>query len=319
MAKRRPLKAVDKALQAALRKAYSERARLFVRGVQQRDVKSLIQYLESLSGDFEWPKRQLGITEEAFLKVKRAGVAPHLVFCHPSVLEAKRETLDYYRNLAALSKKGLNQIATGLSREARTSAVVLFLNEIICSIIDEIDHFDLAVARAVIPAEIGAELQGTWVNIIGSGAAKRVREFITVFAQQNNLQQSVETVKIRKASRTVLTLTNGWTIEFGDEPDIAIRNSRRLLVVAIEIKGSMDKAGAQTRYGEAKKSFGKALKENAQCDTIYLASCFTDAVNAQIREDAQVRKVFNLIDILADEPRKKQFLEELFKHQIRII
>ena len=33
----------------------------------------------------------------------------------------------------------------------------------------------------------------------------------------------------------------------------------------------MDKAGARTRLGEAKKSFAKAKAENAHCSTIYLA------------------------------------------------
>jgi hypothetical protein len=34
----------------------------------------------------------------------------------------------------------------------------------------------------------------------------------------------------------------------------------------------MDKAGAWTRLGEAKKSFAKAKAENAHCSTIYLAA-----------------------------------------------
>jgi len=99
----------------------------------------------------------------------------------------------------------------------------------------------------------------------------------------------------------------------------SLDSSTGVLRVAIEIKGSMDKAGAQTRYGEAKKSFGKALKESAQCETIYLGSCFTDAVMEQVRADAQVRKWFNLVDIFADDELRGEFLDEIFKHQIRIL
>lgn len=80
----------------------------------------------------------------------------------------------------------------------------------------------------------------------------------------------------------------------------------------------MDKAGAQTRYGEAKKSFGKALIENPRCETIYLASCFTKSLLDQVKQDGQVRKIFNLIDIMQDEKKKYEFLEELFKYQIRL-
>lgn len=106
---------------------------------------------------------------------------------------------------------------------------------------------------------------------------------------------------------------------FADEPDIGIYDDKGILRVAIEIKGSMDKAGAQTRYGEARKSFGKALRKNGQCETIYLASCFTDSVVEQIKADAQVRKIFNLVDILASEKEARKFLDELFRHQIRMI
>jgi hypothetical protein len=80
----------------------------------------------------------------------------------------------------------------------------------------------------------------------------------------------------------------------------------------------MDKAGAQTRLGEAKKSFAKAKVENTHCSTIYLASCFTDAVLSQLKTDREVDLHFNLIEILADESKKLQFLKELFHYQIRI-
>ena len=63
----------------------------------------------------------------------------------------------------------------------------------------------------------------------------------------------------------------------------------------------MDKAGAQMRLGEAKKSFAKAKAENAHYSTIYLASCFTDAVLSQLKTEREVDLHFNLIEILADE------------------
>jgi len=82
--------------------------------------------------------------------------------------------------------------------------------------------------------------------------------------------------------------------------------------IAIEIKGSLDTAGAQTRYGEAKKSFAKQLQENPRCHTVYLASCFTDAVIRQIRSDGQVREWFNLTSILYDEEERRRFLQRVF-------
>jgi hypothetical protein len=196
------------------------------------------------------------------------------------------------------------------------------INTIISSLVEDMNRFDLALAQAVICAEIGAELQGTWVNLIGQGAARQVKAMMTEFVESHALSVKKESVKVagkKRKSETHLTLKNKWTIVFGSEPDVSIRDQRKVLRGAIEIKGSMDRAGAQTRYGEAKKSFAKALAEHAQCETIYLASCFTDSVMEQIHQDAQVRKVFNLVDILADDRKRGEFLDEIFKHLIRII
>ncbi|MBN2380315.1 hypothetical protein JXM67_11000 [candidate division WOR-3 bacterium] len=77
-------------------------------------------------------------------------------------------------------------------------------------------------------------------------------------------------------------------------------------------------AGAQTRYGEAKKSFGKALTDNPRCETIYLCSCLTPAVAKQIDADGQVRKTYLLLDILSQKSEKQRFLDELFTYIIRI-
>ncbi len=211
----------------------------------------------------------------------------------------------------------------GLKGPERNRERVYLLNNILSSIVEDMAKFDLALARSVIPAEIGTEIQGTWVNIIGQGAAKKVHDLLMNFAREKNLIESEakDTVIIRRKKRTrrKIILKNGWSFVFSDEPDVAISDKKGLLRVAIEIKGSMDKAGAQTRYGEAKKSFIKALGENPKCETIYLASCFTEAVKEQITKDGQVRKDFNLLDIMKDEAKQKELLEEIFVHQVRIL
>ena len=113
-------------------------------------------------------------------------------------------------------------------------------------------------------------------------------------------------------SRGNYRLKNGWSIVFASEPDVAFRNAEGSIQMAIEIKGSLDVAGAQTRYGEAKKSFAKQIDENRRCYTVYLASCFTDAVIEQIKKDGQVRDWFNLTSILYDPEEQDRFLKRLF-------
>jgi len=190
------------------------------------------------------------------------------------------------------------------------------------ALIDGSSSFKLDLAHQVIIAEIGTEIQGSWVNLIGQGAARNVEEMILQQARRHRwLQKSHRTVLRagRKRRRQLeLFLRNGWRIIFSSEPDVAVYDSKGVLRAAVEIKGSMDKAGAQTRYGEAKKSFSKALRENPRCETFYLASCFTQAVLQQIKEDGQVRQVFNLADVLSNVSRRQEFLDELFTYVIRI-
>jgi hypothetical protein len=314
----------DEILRAALKKAYLTRAKLFVEEISKRGVQELIDFLSHQdSKGLHWNLDELGITGAAFAKVKRASISPHLFFCHPIILGRKTKLIDYYRNLSAVSNKGLDQMLSGLKGPERNRERVYLLNNILSSIVEDMAKFDLALARSVIPAEIGAEIQGTWVNIIGQGAAKQVHDLLMNFAREKNLIESEakDTVVIRgkKRTRRKIILKNGWSFVFSDEPDVAISDKKGLLRVAIEIKGSMDKAGAQTRYGEAKKSFTKAISENSKCETIYLASCFTEAVREQITRDGQVRKDFNLLDIMKDETKQKELLEEIFVHQVRIL
>lgn len=313
----------DEILRDALRKAYLARAKLFVEGIQKKSSKKVIHLISrQKASDLAWNLRQFAITEAAFKKVTTAGINPHLIFCHPVILKLIPEGIDYYRNLSALSNKGLNQMLSGLKGTARADERIRLLNSMLSAIVEDMPQFDLAMLREVIPAEIGAEIQGTWVNLIGKGAADHVKKLVSEHARRNGLitEEASYKVKIKGKKRTqhIIRLRNGWCIIFGDEPDIAIRDERDTLRVAIEIKGSMDKAGAQTRYGEAKKSFAKALRENAKCQTIYLASCFTEAVKQQINEDPYVRMDFNLIDILEDDEKRKEFLTEIFVHQIRL-
>jgi hypothetical protein len=185
------------------------------------------------------------------------------------------------------------------------------------------DSLSLEQAKEVMLAEIGTEIQGGWVNLVGKGASRQVEELLkrhaleNRFAAENDIKRTRKRSGNRFISQLSISLVNGWRIVFGAEPDVAVFDDRGKLQAVVEIKGSMDKAGAQTRYGEAKKSFGKALSINPKCETIYLASCFTEAVQEQIANDGQVRRTFNLTEILADGSARKQFLDEIFRFIIR--
>src|SRR3989304_2267233 len=305
---------LDPHLLAALSKAYMARAKLFHAGVKQSKIDLLIAEIDAIDGDtLAWAEDD-GVSMTALEKVRVSGGVPHQVFAHPQLIQERPHLIAYYRNLVAISKKGVNQIlfATGTYEARRNTNIsperahelCVTLNRIISDVINEFDGYSVDLSRQVILAEIGTQLQGTWANQIGRGAAKAVEELLNEYVQLRNLGEQVRSGHF--------ILGNGWTIAFASEPDIAFIDAQERTQIVVEIKGSLDKAGAQSRYGEAKKTFAKAIADNPRCFTVYLASCFTSSVIDQITADGQVRAWFNLTSILYDEGERDRFLESLF-------
>jgi len=310
---------MDKQLLRALTEAYIARAHLFHNGVRAARIDLLFAEIDAIeAAELEWDAKKLGITQSALQSVRESGADAHQVFAHPSVIVERPHLIAYYRNLVAISRKGISQILFGTESyeagkrkeitEEKAEAVCVTLNRIIAGVIDKTRGYKVELSRQTVLAEIGTELQGTWANIIGTGAARRVEEILDEYISSKKLGEKIGPGKFR--------LENGWRIVFGSEPDVAFYDAKGTKQIAIEIKGSLDKAGAQTRYGEAKKSFGKQIAENPRCHTVYVASCFTDAVISQIKADGQVRAWENLTSILYDEDEKARFLERLF-HRVR--
>jgi len=305
----------DAHLVDALVKAYTSRAQIFHRGVQIRQIDLLLSEIDSIdAASLLWNPAALSISRKALAKVRMAEGALHQVFAHPTIISTRPHLIAYYRNLVTLSKKGIAQILfpterfeSGLSKEIsseKANELCNTLNRMISAVIEDIPKYKVGLSRQALLAELGTELQGTWANLIGKGAAKAVEEILNDYITRHALG--------RRVRDGYFELKNGWTIMFASEPDVAFVDSEGVTRIAIEIKGSLDTAGAQTRYGEAKKSFGKQIKENPRCHTLYLASCFTDAVIEQIKADGQVRAWANLTSVLSDDDVREQFLDEIF-------
>ncbi|MBI4679808.1 MAG: XcyI family restriction endonuclease [Nitrospirae bacterium] len=324
----------DEVFQEALTKSYTSRAKLFYTFIKGKNIEKLSSQIKQLkTHNFIWKPSEYGISKNAFYIIKKQSIEPSHVFCHPDVLLQQPALKEYYRNLAALSKKGLNQILSGellrfnkfnkKDNLQRNRIIAEILNKIISVVIENVSkEFSLSLAQEIVLAEIGAEIQGTWVNRVGQGAAKAVENIVQDYASEKKFILKTEKKKIvyknKKRKQTHIILKNNWRIIFSPEPDIAIKDPKNNPQVAIEIKASKDKAGAQTRLGEAKKAFATAKAENANCLTIYLVSCLTKAVVEQLKTEREIDKHFNLIDILYNDKKKQEFLKELFHYQIRI-
>ena len=67
---------------------------------------------------------------------------------------------------------------------------------------------------------------------------------------------------------------------------------------AIEVKAGLDPAGALERLGAMFKSFDNILSKQPDAETILVASCITDEVDARLREAQSVRTIFILTDLI---------------------
>ncbi len=252
----------DNPLRQALLQAYSARANLFHTAVAKTKMRQLFKLVDQLDAETcDWTNlSKLHIAPAAFEIVKSKKIAPHKVFAHPGILEKHPRLIAYYRNLVAISQKGMAQLGLRTSRFERVKpakmpteiAMILceVLNRIISNVVQTLPAFGLSAGRDVAFAEIGTEIQGTWANTIGKGASKAVEDMFAAYLD--------ELGRGTRDSAGHYTLNNGWKIVFGSEPDVKFVDASGVEQIVIEIKGSLDRAGAQTRYGEAKKSFAKA-------------------------------------------------------------
>lgn len=307
---------MPKTLQESLQERYLARSGFFWQQVRDSSFKDWQKKARGASWqNLSWDWDELGITLVARQAAERLGFVPSEVFAHPEVLAASPELLNYYRLLACLPNKGLGQIKSK-AEAAEKIGVCKLLNRILSSLLGTTAKASRESLLNTIFAEAGTEWQGTWVNSIGLQAANAVEQLLANYAAEKEILDVAATARLVEKFNGIV-LKSGSVLRFGSEPDIACRNAAKELMCVIEIKGSADKAGAQTRLGETKKSFTKAKLENPRCHTIFLPSILTAAVERQLRTERDIDQVFDLMSILNDEKKRTEFLTELFKFRLR--
>jgi hypothetical protein len=300
-----------------LTERYLRRAALFWKFTRDAKLAQLQKEARSASWrNLEWDWKKLGINAEARAAADKLGLVPSEIFAHPEVIRKNEALLKYYRLLACLPGKGLAQIRKKSEKSSRVEDTCILLNQFLSRLVVAAGRTSRETLLGTMHAEAGSEWQGTWVNNIGQTAAIDVEKIIRDFAEQKKLIAVAEPTDTTP-DESVILLKSGTIIAFGSEPDVEIRNAKKELVCVIEIKGSTDKAGAQTRLGETKKSFAKAKTENVRCHTIFLPSIATPAVKKQLETERDIDQVFDLLEIFRDKKKRKTFLVELFKFRLR--
>jgi hypothetical protein len=306
---------MSESVKTELRQRYLSRSILFWKFVKDAKFAKLQHLARTASWKkLDWDWEALGITQAGRTAAEAFGFVPTEVFAHPTVIEENSELFNYYRLLACLPNKGLAQIKTAKKKDFVDLCILL--NGFISELLANSSRVSREIILRTIFAEAGSEWQGTWVNKIGLLAAQNLEKLLVDYAHTMNLIDENAT-EAALAKENCIVLKSGTSVIFGSEPDVECRNSKHELICVIEIKGSADKAGAQTRLGETKKSFTKAKLENPRCVTIFLPSILTSAVRKQLETERDIDKVFNLIEIFKNTAKRGEFLEELFKYILR--
>lgn len=306
---------------------------LVVSSLQKRTDLRALGFIRQFKRKLKWkPLSSLLIEPDVWkyaIATKRND--PKLVFCHPDVLLSHPAASLYYRGLCGLSLKAVrdyfgavDSLESGNPRVRLDGAKALKMartyNAFICSIIKNSTDWTLENGYRTVIATLGITLDGVMRNKVGTIAEERVRIMVLEWLAENSLIATPALGKkdVRDYKGNTFHLTDGTTMKFGSEPDIAFRRDDTFLAV-IEIKGGIDPAGALERYGAATKSFQNAIASSPRCENFYLGAVFTPELQRRIASDRLVKKTFNIIEILGERKTREKFFKEVFHYTLRIL
>ncbi|WP_027002540.1 XcyI family restriction endonuclease [Hugenholtzia roseola] len=274
----------------------------------------MAEQLETIQGEsLSWDRLALGISENAWNKVIHRGIKPVIVFAHPEILQTILGSTAYYRMLAMVSQKSMNQIGGSVTNfetgtkfpdKEKADFLASHLNQIISHLI-EIDknlnarEFDIWRGMSA-----GSQAQGSWQNAKGEQAEILLRGIIEKRINRKGLAKEVTTTEI--------VLKNGKIITFSSEPDISILENG-LIRIAVEVKGGIDTAAVLERVGAAIKSL-RAKEENPNSITILIMQEVAFSATAQrdieLNKDA-INHFFKLEQLVDNEAIREQFFDLL--------
>jgi hypothetical protein len=292
------------------------KSEFFHQKLHEWELIEVAQQIEQIKGEtLNWDKADLEISDKAWEKVIHRGIKPVIVFAHPDILARIAGSTGYYRMLAMVSQKSMNQVGLSTVRyeagrqptEAVAAAIARHLNKIISKLIvadEKLDarEFDLWRGMAA-----GSQAQGSWQNTKG----RKMEIVLQGIIRRRLNEQGLAAEEIDGKPR--LTLTDGRIVVFADEPDIAFyRNDE--VIAAVEVKGGIDKAGVLERVGAAIKSLSRAKEENPNSVTILILPEVSmtpqSVIDLQTNRQA-VNYWFTVEEVLENETRQDEIFQLL--------
>lgn len=215
------------------------------------------------------------VPPDAHVILSQAGIPDEHLFPLPVILEQKPSLVAYYRLLLGLPQKTFYGSGSGMGRfrsmeagalNARQRAVLPdFCEAMIAALASMVRQIAPTITRrdvAELPLlTLGQQFQGGNNNTIGKEATRAIflaiREILASFTVEN----TDTSITVRNAAGKLFIVT------FAGDPDVRIQqriNGQLNNLVAIEIKGGLDRSNQHNRIGEAEKSHRKARNEGYQ-------------------------------------------------------
>lgn len=291
----------------------------FHQKLQAWGLVEVAEEIESIAGErLNWDFNALGISHNAWDKTIHSGIKPIIVFAHPQVLTTVERSTSYYRMLAMVSQKSMNQVGIPTSRFEKSAtfpsliaatSIVQRLNTIISRLIEtefRVNRREFDIWRGM---AAGSQAQGSWQNAKGDRVEIVIRNDLIACLRQSGLIADELLVDVN--SRPVdLELSDGRLLRMGTEPDVAFYANGKI-EVAVEIKGGIDVAGVLERVGAAIKSLRRAKGENPKAITILIVSAVSMSPQAERDISSNKDSVnfwFKIEDILeSSAPRSDYF------------
>jgi hypothetical protein len=248
------------------------KSEFFHQKLHEWELMEVAQQVDQIKGEtLNWDKARLEISAKAWDKVIHRGIKPIIVFAHPEILTNIARSTGYYRMLAMVSQKSMNQVGLSTVRYEEgclpsfevAGAIAQHLNKIVSKLIEAdetIDAREFDLWRGMVA---GSQAQGSWQNTKG-----RKMEIVLQGIIRRRLRDS-RLVGEDIDDKPRITLVNQRVVVFADEPDIGFYEDDKI-VAAVEVKGGIDKAGVLERVGAAIKSLSRAKEENPDSVTILI-------------------------------------------------
>lgn len=292
------------------------KSEFFHQKLHEWELLEVAQRINQIKGEtLAWKKTDLEISDRAWDKVIHRGIKPVIVFAHPDILASVPRAMSYYRMLAMVSQKSMNQVGLstiryegGQSPRSEVAKVIArHLNKIISKLVEademvDASEFDLWRGMAA-----GSQAQGSWQNAKG-----RKMEIVLQGIIRRRLDES-DLVSEDIDNKTHITLVDKRTVIFADEPDIGFYEGDRI-IAAVEVKGGIDKAGVLERVGAAVKSLSRTKEENPDSVTILILQEVSmtpqSIIDLQTNQKA-VNYWFTVEEVLENEEKRNEVFDLL--------